>query len=173
MQSRGYSGLCYNEISTRIGIEARHIEGLFPSLETLGAEVAADYRDAFMARLEASEGASTFDLLHRYASLFRKALVEDGRMCLCGMLGAEIGFLPSAVAREVRDFFECNVAWLTTVFEHGRRRGEIHLDSPAATEANLLVAVLEGAMLVARSTNRAESFDESVSVALRRYRLAA
>ncbi len=175
VQTQGYSGFTYNDIADRIGIETASIENHFPRKADLGAAVAARYRDAFMEQLRAAESAagSAIDVLRSYAGLFRKALVEDGRMCLCGMLGAEAPSLPSEVALEVRRFFDSNLDWLTSVLERGKARRELDLESPAATEASLLIAVLEGAMVIARSTERVEIFDESVDAALGRYRVKA
>ncbi len=175
VQTRGYSGFTYGDIADRIGVETAHIEDHFPRKADLGAAVAARYRSAFMDRLCAAEAAASnaLDILQSYAGLFRKALVEDGRMCLCGMLGAEAPSLPSEVANEVRRFFDSNLDWLTGVLEQGKARRELDLESPAATEASLLIAVLEGAMVIARSTERVEIFDESVDAALGRYRVKA
>ncbi len=58
------------------------------------------YTDNFISALKADQQ-KTQDpqkLLDFYIKQFRKPLVEDGNMCLCGMLGAEIDSLPTLVA---------------------------------------------------------------------------
>ena len=73
-------------------------------------------------------------------------------MCLCGMLAAEHTTLPAPMQRALQAFFDANEHWLTGVLEAGRRRsGELTLPAGAREEARLLVAGLEGALLVARS----------------------
>ena len=175
VQTLGYNGVGFEDIAERIGLDTRELESHFPTKAELGAAVAALYRDEFMQRLRTAEAEAgdALDALQRYAGLFRSALVDDGRMCLCGLLGTEVTSLPREVADEVRRFFECNLAWLAQTLNRGQARDEVYLSSPAETEANLLMAVLEGAMVIARSTERYENFDESVEAALRRYRSEA
>ena len=45
------------------------------------------------------------DAISAYRSAFREALERDGRMCLCGVLGAEAGVLPPEVVQEIQSFF--------------------------------------------------------------------
>ena len=173
VQHQGYGGFSYDQISDRFGIGIDRIESCFPRKAELGAAVAAQYCDGFMTALDSAESRAqgSFDLLQTYAGFFRKALVDEDRMCLCGMLGAEIGTLPGEVSDEVRRFFEVNLKWLRQVLERGRERGEIFLEGEAGGEASLVLATLEGAMLVARSTGRYDTFDESIETFLGRYRL--
>ena len=121
VQALGYDGVGYEDIAERMGIESTEIERYFPSKADLGAAVAAGYRNDFMTRLRRAEAEAgdALEVLQRYAGLFRTALVDDGRMCLCGQLGSEAAKLPAEVADEVRRFFECNIDWLTRVLEHG------------------------------------------------------
>lgn len=173
VQHHGYGGLSYHQISDRYGIGIESIESCFPRKAELGAAVAAQYRNSFMTALDAARHRTpgTFELLETYADFFRKALVDEDRMCLCGMLGAEIGTLPGEVSTEVGRFFEVNLEWLRGLLERGAARGELCLESAAETEASLILATLEGAMLVARSTGRHDTFDESIYTFLGRYRL--
>src|SRR6267154_909547 len=45
------------------------------------------------------------DAISGYRSAFRAALDRDGRMCLCGVLGAEAGVLLPEVAEEIVSLF--------------------------------------------------------------------
>ena len=173
VQHQGYGGFSYDQISDRFGIGIASIETFYPRKADLGAAVAAQYRHGFMSALETArrQTPSAFELLRTYASFFRKALIDEDRMCLCGMLGAEIGTLPGEVSDEVRRFFDVNLEWLRGVLERGRSSHELCLEGPAETEASLVLATLEGAMLVARSTGRYDTFDESIETFLGRYRL--
>lgn len=55
-------------------------------------------------------------------------------------------------------FFDANERWLTGVLAAGRRNGEVKLAGGAPEAARLLVAGLEGALLVARSYDDASRF---------------
>ena len=173
VQIQGYGGFNYDQISDRFDIRIDSIESIFPRRAELGAALAARYRENFMACLDSARStcAGSFELLQSYAGFFRRALVDEDRMCLCGLLGAEVGGLPGEVVEEVRSFFEANLAWLEGVLEEGRARNELCLEGTTETEAGLILATLEGAMLVARSTGRDDTFDESVATLLGRFRL--
>src|SRR5271170_5436071 len=82
-----------------------------------------------------------------YADALRTALVRDAKLCLCAVLGAEIGGLPPEVAASARVFFERNLEWLTVALNNHGKRG-----IPAArTRATLVLASLEGAMILSNS----------------------
>ncbi len=89
-------------------------------------------------------------------------------MCLCGMLGAEVESLPPDVAAEVRTFFEQNIEWLAAAIS--RPAGKAPADGApsdgapsdgvaAERQALTILAMLEGALVVARTMRRDEVFD--------------
>ncbi|HSP19254.1 MAG TPA: hypothetical protein VLQ79_07065, partial [Myxococcaceae bacterium] len=71
--------------------------------------------------------------------------------------------LPVPMRRALRSFFDLNERWLAGVLEEGRTRGEVDLAGSAREEARLLVAGLEGALLVARSFDAVARFDEAAA----------
>lgn len=50
--------------------------------------------------------------LAAYAVLLERTFVEDWRLCVCGMLGAEADSLPAEVTSEVAHFVAFNLYWL-------------------------------------------------------------
>jgi len=84
-------------------------------------------------------------------------------MCLCGMLAAEHSTLPAPMRRALQVFFDANERWLAGVLETGRRKGELKLAGAAREEARLLVAGLEGALLVARSYDDPRRFQDAAA----------
>jgi TetR/AcrR family transcriptional repressor of nem operon len=74
------------------------------------------------------------------------------------MLAAEQATLPKPMKAALNAFFDANERWLAGVLEEGRRSGTLHLEGPVVEEAQLLVAALEGAMLVARSYGDSKRF---------------
>ena len=107
-----------------------------------------------------SAGSNASELLRRYVAVFRATLETDGRMCLCGMLAAEVDSLPKAVQAEVERFVDANVSWLVAAL----RLGPTPVAKPAKVraKARAIFAALEGAMLVARGTHDLAAFDEVV-----------
>lgn len=150
----GYNGFSFREIAKAVGIKAASVHYHFPGKEDLGVAIARRYTERFLAALGPPDDpiVSPSTLLERYVGAYRKSLVEDGLMCLCGLFGAETAYLPPAVAEEARGFFEANIAWLTSVYE---RRGE----TKAREAAISTVATLEGALILARSLDDQGVFD--------------
>lgn len=151
----GYNSFSFREIAAEIGIKAASVHYHFPNKETLGAAIAERYTDRFLAALGAPDSAPAAEQLARYVAAYRSALLEDGLMCLCGMFGAEISHLPQPVALKTRAFFERNMAWVTEIYVmQGRTAGE------AWAAAGALIARLEGAMILARSLQDMDLFDQ-------------
>jgi len=171
IQSQGYNGFSFRDIAAEIGIKSASVHYHFPSKGDLGAAVAARYAARFVAWLEriVTEGRDARHRLILYVGLFRAAMVEDGRMCLCGMLGAEADALPPEVLAEARQFFTRNVAWLANVFESGAADATLTFTGPAEDHARLVLAALEGALVFARVNGEPAAFDRIAETALARY----
>ena len=152
VQTRGYNAFSYADISAQLGIRKASIHYHFPSKKDLAKEIVSRYRATFRHELEQIDR-STGNYrrkLKLYAQLYLNALNDDGRMCLCGMLAAEISTLPQEVRSEVLTFFANNEMWLTRVLTEGRNDGAFTFSGDAAAEAQLFLAGLQGAMLMAR-----------------------
>lgn len=157
----GYSGFSFREIAKEAGIKSASVHYHFPTKEDLATALANRYTNQFMDSLGAPSGfASTKQALEHYRSHFRKALTEDGLMCLCGMFGAQYQSLPDALRRETRLFFERNLDWLQNVFEHA---GEPATPQARRGAAVKLIAALEGAMILAQTLGNNEYFDSAIA----------
>lgn len=66
------------------------------------------------------------------------------------MLAAEYQTLSEPMRNILMGFFSDNETWLGRVLEHGRQEGTLHFTGSTSAAARLIVAALEGAMLVAR-----------------------
>jgi TetR/AcrR family transcriptional repressor of nem operon len=157
---RGYNGFSFRDLAADVGIKSASVHYHFPTKAELGAAVAQRYSERFMAHLgdPADPEVAPDALLERYVAAFRRALVRDRQMCLCGLLGAEVESLPPKVAAEVRRFFEQNVAWLAAVLSRPNRGAPGN--EPAEARALAILALLEGALVVARTLKRDAVFDQ-------------
>jgi TetR/AcrR family transcriptional repressor of nem operon len=167
---RGYNGFSFRDLAEEVGIKSASVHYHFPTKANLGAAVAQRYTERFIAGLGDPDdpGAGPRALLERYVDAFRRALVRDRQMCLCGMLGAEVESLPPEVASEVRTFFELNIEWLAAVLSRragGAPGNGVPEDgvpgdrTMAERQALTILAMLEGALVVARTMRRDEVFD--------------
>ena len=170
IQTVGYNGFSFRDLANKVGIKSASIHYHFPTKADLGQAIAAQYAETFMTRLreESEREGDPGKLLMFYASLFREALEDDSKMCLCGMLSAEATSLPANVISEATAFFEANLVWLTRVFEAiGSDKGDVGTSSPR-TEAETLMASLQGALVMSRGLGDAEVFDRIAGAALKR-----
>jgi TetR/AcrR family transcriptional regulator, transcriptional repressor for nem operon len=152
VQTRGYNGFSYADIAARLGLTKASLHYHFPTKAELGAALIERYQTQFDAALGAIEQRSSDprDQLRQYAALYESVLNNE-RLCLCGMLAAEFATLPAPMRKGLTLFFDANERWLTTVLDHGLRTGSLQFRDPANERARVLLGALEGAMLVARS----------------------
>jgi len=164
IQTRGFNGFSYADVAAEVGITKASLHYHFPTKAELGLSLVQRYQETFEDALAglAHDGGDTRTLLEGYAELYRSVLRKD-RMCLCGMLAAEHSTLPAPMQRALQVFFDANERWLAGVLETGRRKGELKLAGAAREEARLLVAGLEGALLVARSYDDPGRFQDAAA----------
>jgi TetR/AcrR family transcriptional repressor of nem operon len=90
-------------------------------------------------------------------------VLSRDRLCLCGMLAAEVTTLPDPMQRAIRKFFDENEVWLKRVLEGGRHARTLTFDGDAGEVAGVLTAGLEGAMLLARSYGDSTRFSTAAA----------
>ena len=151
----GYNGFSFREIATEIGVKSASVHYHFPNKEMLGDALAERYTETFLKALGNPDDAPPTEMLKRYVMAYRRALKEDGLMCLCGIFGAEISDLPDAVARKTRAFFQRNIDWLARVFAAQDLPTDL-----CRRKAGAMIATLEGAMIMARSMQDDVLFDQ-------------
>lgn len=155
VQARGYGGLSFRELAKAVGIKSASVHYHFATKADLGAAIAHHYALAARADLDAilAETRDPATCIARYAGLFRKALADGNRMCLCGILGAEYDQLHDMVKTEIATFAALNVDWLAKVLGGGAQ---------AQARALALHAAISGAQLAARSRGDIAIFDAIV-----------
>lgn len=160
MQTRGFNGFSYADIAKELGITRAALHYHFAGKAELGESLIERYSARFDAALAEADATNTDAVgkLEAYVALYRSVL-QQKRMCLCGMLAAEHEGLPAGMRRAVVDFFDRNEAWLARVLGEGRRAAELEFDGSADDVAQAFVGSLEGAMLVARIHDRIETFE--------------
>jgi TetR/AcrR family transcriptional repressor of nem operon len=159
VQSRGYNGFSYADVAGELGITKPSLHYHFPGKAELGEALVSRYATRFAGALEAIDaaGEDAPTRLSRYAALYADVL-DQGRMCLCGMLAADDETLPTAMREAVVRFFDDNEAWLERVLDDGRTAGVLRYEGSARDQARMVIGSLEGAMLVARPYRDPERF---------------
>ena len=153
VQQAGYNGFSYDDVAQQVGIRKPSIHHHFPTKAELVVTVVQRYAHRFceqLLRIEGRRGAAG-EQLSAYADLFEATYLQNRRLCVCGMLGAEAEGLPPDVAAEVQRFFEVNLEWLRRVFSAGQADGSLRAQAQAPDAlAELYLCALEGAMVVGR-----------------------
>jgi len=162
VQSRGYSALSFRDIAASVGVKSASVHYHFPTKGSLGSALAREYTDEMATYLagvlETSKDAAGF--MTKYIDVFRGALVNENRMCMCGVMAAERDELPEEVQAEVERFSDTNVAWLAKALE---RDGSKVSAKVRQGRALAIFAGVEGAQLVARSRGSVAVYDQAIA----------
>ena len=161
VQARGYNGLSFRELAKEVGVKSASIHYYFPTKGDLGAALARRYTDEAVDVFDGFLAASQ-DLgicIRKYTDVFRSALSNNNRMCLCAIMAAEHDHLPAEVRVEVDRFTDVNIQWLVKLLSRGK--------SKAATDAVrqralAIFAAVEGAQLVARGRGDIAVYDDAI-----------
>ncbi|MFY9935132.1 MAG: TetR/AcrR family transcriptional regulator [Streptosporangiaceae bacterium] len=151
VQVRGFNGFSYADVSAELSITKAALHYHFAGKADLGLALITRYADRFAGALAGINGGDVRPAarLAEYAGLYLNVL-RQRKMCLCGMLAAEYLTLPQPMRDAVTSFFDANESWLEGVLEEGRQDGTLHFPGTARDTARVVIACLEGAMLVAR-----------------------
>jgi TetR/AcrR family transcriptional regulator, transcriptional repressor for nem operon len=159
VQTRGFNGFSYADISAEVGISKASLHYHYPTKAALGQRLVERYERNFKAALECIDArhAPALAKLAAYVEIYVKVL-RAGKMCLCGMLAADYETLPDEIQASVRRFFVANEVWLAAVLSRGRKENEFVFAGRPIDVAYILVSTLEGAMLLARTDNDVSRF---------------
>jgi len=162
VQSRGYNGFSYADVAEELGITKASLHYHFAGKAELGEALIKRYAERFINSLREidKDGGDATSKLDAYAELYA-GVIRKRRMCLCGMLAADVDTLPSALRDAVRAFFDENETWLERVLEQGKQERELRYEGRARDQAQFIIGALEGAMLVARPYRDADRFEAS------------
>jgi TetR/AcrR family transcriptional regulator, transcriptional repressor for nem operon len=168
LQLRGYNAFSYADIAEIVGIRKASIHYHFPGKQDLATALVVRYRSTF-SQLRSQIDQQTnhaITKLESFANLYLQGL-QDGRVCVCGMLAEDFTTVPPVVRDEVKAFFSDNEAWLTQVLFQGIETGVIDCQGNLEVEAQLLLTSLQGAQLIARSYNDPARFEAIVQRLIR------
>jgi TetR/AcrR family transcriptional repressor of nem operon len=151
-QQRGFNAFSYADISDAVGIRKASIHHHFASKEDLELELVSRYLQEFLDRLavisQTREKAA--ERLRSYGALYLGTL-DEGGICLCGMMASDIGALAPTLRVPLRAFFEDQAGWLAWVLQSGREAGELAFAANPSQQALTVLATLEGGLLVAHA----------------------
>ncbi|MBC7939888.1 MAG: TetR/AcrR family transcriptional regulator, partial [Chitinophagaceae bacterium] len=156
----GFNAFSYADIAAAVGVRKASIHHHFASKGDLELALVQRYRQQFAGQMERIDGQESTALgrLRGYAGLYRATLDGDA-VCLCGMMASDIQALPDLLRRPLRAFFDEQAAWLAGVLDAGRQNGEFAFLGPAPRRARLVLAALQGGLIMAHATRDMPQFD--------------
>ena len=171
-QQRGFHAFSYKDIGNLVGIKTASIHYYFPHKSDMAEAMVERYIAHARAGVEQAEQAfkSARKRLRAFGDFFLSIPVKDDRYCLLGMLGAEVLTMSEPVQQQLAGAFSFFEEWLERNIALGVEQGEITLrESESPREAaNVLLATLEGGMMIARTRAEPDYYDRLIKTALGR-----
>jgi TetR/AcrR family transcriptional repressor of nem operon len=155
IQQGGVNGFSYGDLAAKLDIKSPSIHHHFPRKDDLVAAVTAQYREEFNAAAAAITDGPAPDMIRGYAQLFTNTASID-RMCLCGAVSAEWVGVGEATRVEVSGFFDDQVTWLSARISDGVSSGLFDSTTDVDRSARMILAGLEGAILMSRAGDSAD-----------------
>jgi TetR/AcrR family transcriptional repressor of nem operon len=158
IQTQGYNGFSYSDIAAVVGIRKASIHHYFPTKEDLVVAVIDRYREDFNICLLNINSAKTWrQKIDLYAKLYKQVL-DENKLCLCGMLASDVLTLPDKANKSIRCFFKENIEWLMQVLQGmdtDITRGRLY------GIAWQIINTLQGGVIMARVLGEPEIFSLS------------
>ncbi|PTY37220.1 hypothetical protein BGP77_08115 [Saccharospirillum sp. MSK14-1] len=162
IRTHGYSGLSFRTLADDIGIKSASVHYHFPTKTHLGVAVASRYQARFARALEqiARSGQPAQAQLQRFVDIYGSELrAGNNRLTICMMLAAEKDSLPEEVNHCVTSFYQLNLDWLESVLQQ-------QADPQPAQRAKQILALLQGAVLGAKTLTCSDYFDAAEAAVL-------
>ncbi len=166
VQRGGYNAFSYHDLADAIGIKTASIHYYFPTKGDLGKALMRRYTDTVREHLSAIDAqvSEAARKLKRCAEMFAGSLcLDSGQLCMGCMLASDLVTLPNDVQDEVRAFFADLERWVGNVMREGRTSGTLTFAGTPDKVARAFVALLQGALIVARTVDPARQPLETTS----------
>jgi TetR/AcrR family transcriptional regulator, transcriptional repressor for nem operon len=166
IQRRGLNAMSFQDLSDEVGIRKASVHHHFPTKNDMVASLLVRYLENFdsaVDRVMSSKGTG-LNKLDRYCSLFLETLQsgEQDKGCLCGMLMVEMASLDDKSLALVRQFARGNSRRIEAMILEGVDDGSISIRGSVSSTARLVLAALEGSLLVARCEGGAKQLADNI-----------
>jgi len=149
VQRGGLKALSFRTLADEIGIKSSSVHYHFPDKSDLAKALIERYSEEFFRKLQEIE-TRKWGLKRKikaFIDIF-EGVAEQDKLCLCGMMAAEVEQLDKDNRLLLTDYFVETENWLTRLFNENK--DELHCDLSSRTLARSILAGLEGALLVDR-----------------------
>lgn len=166
----GYKGVSMGNVAAAAGLKKANLFHYYPTKETLGVAVfdraAEEYRSWIRAQLDVDGDpidaiGSLFDAT---AAMMRDKACAGG--CFVGNVAQELSDENEEMRLRVDEVFRYWIDHLAALLERGRKRGYFRADLPERVAAEAILALFEGAVLIAKARKDASPLESAKRVAL-------
>jgi len=149
VQRSGLKSLSFRTLADQVGIKSASVHYYFPGKTDLANSLIQKYGDEFELHLADinSRYDTLKDKLDGLVAMFESVL-KEGKICLCGMIAAEVEALDNQSRQLLGGYFEVGETWLADILEAGR--GELITNLSSEQLAKIIMSGLEGAILLDR-----------------------
>ena len=150
VQTAGLNSLSFRTLASDVGIKSSSVHYHFPEKADLAQALIDQYAESFKQQLDAISAHDEWNLKQKLSAFYDiiDAVGKSGRVCLCGMLAAELESLSPSNRQALLGFFEHMEQWLTDVLT--AHKAELTTTMSVDAIANAMVSGMEGALLVDR-----------------------
>ena len=165
IRARGFGGFSYADLASEAGIRKASVHHHFTKKDDFGLAVLDRYSDRLAISLGdlAATSRNGAQALTGAIKLYRDALDEGERMCLCASLTADRSILSEPMRDMLARANTMTIDWIEQVLLTGRRDRSIAVSGDPTDEATAILAQLQGAQLVARAAGDPALFDRAIS----------
>jgi AcrR family transcriptional regulator len=152
LQSKGYDGFSYKDISGPMGVKNAAIHYHYPSKTDLALAMIDRYQGILREKTASfmGYGGSAREQLEGFFFFTRHECESDRTICPLGALSVNIDSLDDKVVKALQRFMKDSHKWLTRVLEVGREQGEVTFEGDAEKRAWTLLSVFQGARQLVR-----------------------
>lgn len=171
IQSRGYNAFSFNDLAKELKLRTASVHYHFPTKSDLGVALVRRYRGQLHHELDwiAKSGENPLGCLEQFIAMFDRTFRSSDALCLSCVLSAEAPSLPKPVAAEVTRFFHDAELSLAKIFTAGKRARVMTFRGSPRAQARMLMAMIQGAMLVARGLRHRSYFRDMTRGYLAKY----
>jgi len=166
VQRSGIQNLSFRTLADHVGVKSSSVHYYFPEKADLATSLIESYPNDFVEMLDAidKKQMSLEDTLDAFVNIFRDVLKAD-KLCLCGMMAAEIAVLNDANKGLLSQYFTILENWLSKHFDNNKH--QLIGDFQSSELARMVLSGLEGAILLDRvegSQNRLNAQHDLIKV---------
>lgn len=153
LQTKGFSGFSYADLSVRLGITKASIHHHFPSKSDLGLSLVGHFGEILGSHIATLDQNSQRpqDRLDGYFALAENVLHSGHKICPAGCLQADYNNITPAMQEALEVLCDKARAWLAGVLEDGRSAGVWAFRGSASDQALCTMAAVQGALMLSRA----------------------